>query len=103
MTQKSQENLQNQTWTSSFEPFVLNQTGPINYGKNKKQSSEAVGKMNFSHAATKFIDRRKRMGSQQNNEDHHSFQGARRQQRSTRSPDDESSLFKEVDSLRLAN
>lgn len=55
--------------------------------------------MNFSHAATKFIDRRKRMGSQQNNEEHLSFQEARRE-RSTRSPDDESSLFKEVDSLR---
>ena len=73
MTQKSQENLQNQTWTSSFEPFVLNQTGPINYKVTNKKQSEGISKMNFSHAATKFIDRRKRMGSQQNNEEHQSF------------------------------
>ena len=63
--QKSQENLQNQTWTSSFEPFVLNQTGPLNYRTgNNQNKSDMVGKTNFSHAASKFIDRRKKMSSQ---------------------------------------
>ena len=54
----------NQTWTSKFEPLVLNQTGPINYKASDSNMNDSVSKMNFSHAATKFINRRKNLESQ---------------------------------------
>ena len=54
----------NQTWTSKFEPLVLNQTGPINYKASDSKMNDSVSKMNFSHAASKFINRRKNLESQ---------------------------------------
>ena len=58
--------MQNQTWTSSFEPILLNAIGPLNYQKTSAgKDTEVLSKNNFSHAASKFLDRRKKTGASQ--------------------------------------
>ena len=80
---------------------MLNQTGPLNYrtGSNNQNKSDIVGKTNFSHAASKFIDRRKKMSSQQNKANR-SFQDASRYEHTNNSPDEENSQIKDADTIR---
>lgn len=61
---KSIENLQNQTWTSSFEPLVLNQTGPFNF-KVSASNTMGLSSSNFYNASAKFNNRKQRVESRQ--------------------------------------
>ena len=60
------EMMLNQTWHSSFEPLILNQTllrfqtGPLSLN-NKDIGAFTHTKFNFGHAASKFVDRRRQI------------------------------------------